>query len=162
MKKVWCFVLSAVLLAGCGAQSAMETVADELDVPVMASPRQVIVDLPQEAEIAAMESENGRLFLCDDYTVSIETMSSGDLDATLKSLTGRGEDSITLVQTQQGSCTRYDFVWAGTDDDGEFTGRGSILDDGVYHYCLSLVRPLERLNSSQVVWKQVFNSFSVG
>lgn len=161
MKKVLCFLLFAALLTGCGVRSAMETVADELDVPVMASPRQVVVDLPQEAGIAAMESENGRLFLCDDYTLSIETMASGDLDATLKALTGRGEEALRVVTTQQGSCQRYDFVWAGTDDDGEFTGRGSILDDGVYHYCLSLVRPLERLNSSQVVWRQVFHSFSV-
>lgn len=161
MKKVLCLILSAFLLTGCATQTAMETVADELDVPVMANPRQVIIDLPQEAGIAAMESENGRLFLCDDYTVSIETMASGDLDATLKSLTGRGEDALTLVETQQGNCKRYDFVWAGTDDDGEFTGRGSIIDDGVYHYCLSLVRPLEKVNSSQVVWRQVFNSFSV-
>lgn len=161
MKRIVLFCLMAAVLAGCGARPTFETVDDELITPVMASPRQVVVDLPEEAEAAAFESENGRLLLCDDYEIAIETLASGDLDATLKAMTGQGQENLTLVQTRQGECRRYDFVWAGVNDDGEFSGRGTILDDGVYHYCLSLVRPLNKMGNSQVVWKQVFGSFSV-
>ena len=38
-------------------------------------------------------------------------------------------------------------------------GRGAILDDGNYHYCMSLLRPAEKV--SQVLWNPVFASFSL-
>lgn len=161
MKKGFVILLCALFLAGCGVRDTFETVADELIAPVMASPRQVHLELPEEAEAAAFPSASGTLFICDDYEISVETVASGDLDATLKTMTGQGQENLSLVTTKQGSCTRYDFVWAGVNDDGDFSGRGTVLDDGEYHYCLSLVRPLDRMNHSQIVWHQVFRSFTV-
>lgn len=161
MKKWIAVFLTGFLLTGCGARDTFESVSDELITPVMATPRQVHIDLPDEAQAAAFPSDSGTLFICDDYEIAIETLSSGDLDATLKTMTGQGQEHLSLMTTKQGECTRYDFVWAGVNDDGDFSGRGTILDDGVYHYCLSLVRPLEKMNNSQVVWRQVFNSFTV-
>ena len=47
MKKCWMFLVLAVLLCGCGAKETFETVADDLVQPVMASPRQITVQLPE-------------------------------------------------------------------------------------------------------------------
>ncbi len=148
-------------MTGCAVRDTFETVSDELITPVMATPRQVHIDLPDEARAASFPSDNGTLFICDDYEIAIETLSSGDLDGTLKIMTGQGQENLSVMTTKQGEVKRYDFVWAGVNDDGDYSGRGTILDDGVYHYCLSLVRPLEKMNNSQVVWRQVFNSFTV-
>lgn len=161
MKKLICILMAGLMLTGCRVRDTFETVTDELVAPVMATPRQLNIDLPKEAEAASFPSDSGTLFICDDYELAVETLSSGDLDATLKTMTGQGQEAISLMTTKQGDCKRYDFVWAGVNDDGEFSGRGTILDDGVYHYCLSLVRPLDRMNNSQVVWSRVFSSFSV-
>lgn len=161
MKKWIAVFLTGFLLTGCGARDTFETVSDELIAPVMSAPRQVHIDLPEEAQAAAFPSDTGTLFICDDYEIAIETLASGDLDGTLKTMTGQGQENLSVMTTKQGECTRYDFVWAGVNDDGDYTGRGTILDDGVYHYCLSLVRALDKMNNSQVVWRQVFSSFTV-
>ena len=96
---------AAILLGGCGKAETFETVADELDVPVLAQPRTVTVDIPGEAEQGALETASGRLYVTDDYEI--------------------------------------------------------ILDDGNYHYCLSVERPADPEKASQVVWSQVFSSFGL-
>lgn len=160
--KRWMFLLLfGMLLCGCAAEPAWETVSDDLAAPVMATARQVQVELPEEAGAAAFESDNGKLFFSDDYEIAIETLNAGDLDATLRHISGKGRENLHPVQTKQGDCLRYDFVWTGEGDEGTFTGRGTVLDDGVYHYCLSVVRPLEKAENSQVVWRRVFQSFDV-
>ena len=56
---------------------------------------------------------------------------------------------------------RYEFVWAAAGEDGERLGRGVILDDGSYHYCLTAMRPADPEKTSQIVWSQVFQSFGL-
>ena len=146
-------VLGAVLLWGCANQETLETVADVWDVPAMAAPRQISVELPEGA------GDTGRLYVTDDYSLSLETLEAGDLDATLRQLTGRGKEDLTVMETQQGDAKRYEFVWAAAGETGEMLGRGAILDDGNYHYCMSLLRPAEEV--SQILWNPVFESFSL-
>ena len=152
-------VLGAVLLWGCANQETLETVADVWDVPAMAAPRQISVELPEGAGAETLESDAGRLYVTDDYSLSLETLEAGDLDATLRQLTGRGKEDLTVMETQQGDTKRYEFVWAAAGETGEMLGRGAILDDGNYHYCMSLLRPAEKV--SQVLWNPVFESFSL-
>ena len=40
-------------------------------------------------------------------------------------------------------------------------GRGVILDDGSYHYCLSVLRNAEKADKSQINWNQVFGTFKL-
>ena len=142
MKKLFLTaVLGATLLWGCANQETLETVADVWDVPAMAAPRQISVELPEGAGAETLESDAGRLYVTDDYSLSLETLEAGDLDATLRQLTGRGKEDLTVMET------------------GEMLGRGAILDDGNYHYCMSLLRPAEKV--SQVLWNPVFASFSL-
>ena len=157
-KRILIAMLAALFLAGCGKTETMETVADEMDVPVLAQPRKISVELPGQAE-AALETDAGQLYVTDDYSLSLETLEAGDLDATLRQLTGRGKEDLTVMETQQGDAKRYEFVWAAAGETGEMLGRGAILDDGNYHYCMSLLRPAEKV--SQVLWNPVFESFSL-
>lgn len=161
MKKLFVYLALLPLLAGCAGKPMMETVADVWDVPAMAEPREILVDLPENAAAGVMESDAGRMYLADDYEIFLETMASGDLDATLRALCGRGKEELTVMETQQGDYKRYEFVWAAAGETGEQLGRAVILDDGNYHYCLSVLRPANPEVPSQVVWSQVFQSFSL-
>lgn len=161
MKKAAVLILTAFLLSGCGVSEAAETVADEWVVPVMAEPRQIALDLPGEASVCAMESDSGRLYIGDGYEVALQTVPAGDLNATLHMVTGFWKDALTVLQTEKRPVKRYEFVWAAAGEKGEQLGRGVILDDGAYHYCLSVLRDAEEREDCQVVWDQVFHSFAL-
>ena len=162
MVKKWvlAMALAALLLAGCGKTETMETVADEMDVPVLAQPRKISVELPGQAE-EALETDAGQLYVTDDYEISVETLAGGDLDATLQAISGRSAEELTVMETRQDGLKRYEFVWACAGEEGDRLGRAVILDDGSYHYCLSVQRPADPEKTSQVVWSQVFQSFSL-
>ena len=56
---------------------------------------------------------------------------------------------------------RYEFVWVSAGEKGDRLGRGVVLDDGSYHYCMSVLRDADNPKKSQVVWSDVFSSFSL-
>ena len=76
MKKILLFVLLPLLLTGCGGEETLETVADEMVLPVMALPGEILVELPGEAAMPAMESDTGRMYLASDYEIYIQTLES--------------------------------------------------------------------------------------
>lgn len=162
MKKWWIVCLIAVIFTGCGRQEVFETVSDEYVTQVMAQPREISVRLPEESAMSAEDGEGTRVYLSNDYEIIIETLPAGDLDATVVSLCGLDREAMTLVQTQWGEIKRYDFVWTSAGEMGERLGRGVILDDGTYHYCMTALRDMELVNKTQIVWSDVFNSFSLG
>lgn len=161
MKRGWMIVLLAAMLTGCAQQEVFETVADELESPVLAAPRQISVRLPEDTVVPVLESDQEQVYLCDDYELILQTLSSGDLDATVQTLSGCTRDSLTLVNTRQGDTDRYDFVWTCAGEKGDMLGRGVILDDGNYHYCMSVLRSADETQKSQIVWSDVFGSFSI-
>lgn len=161
MKKCVLFVLLSVLLCGCAAEETFETVADEWAAPVMATPREISVSLPGETTVSAMESDTGRFYLCEDYEVSIQTLSGGDLNATIQSVSGYAKEELTVMETQLDGVKRYEFVWVSAGEKGDCIGQGVILDDGDYHYVMTVLRDADTTESSQVVWEDVFHSFSL-
>ena len=70
---------------------------------------------------------------------------------------GRGRGA----ETAQDGAKRYDFVWASAGENGDQLGRAVILDDGNYHYCLSVLRDADTTEKSQIVWRDVFDSFKL-
>ena len=160
MKAIMILILT-FLLCGCGKQETFETVSDELLQPAMASPREFTVRLPDNAVAPVMENETEQVYMSEDYEIVIETLASGDLDATIRTLSGYGREKLTIMETQWDDVTRYEFVWVSTGEQGQRLGRGVVLDDGNYHYCLSVLRDAEERKMSQIVWSDVFGSFQL-
>lgn len=159
MKKYVLLIGLSLLLCGCGAEETFEMISDELVAPVMAQPRQITVELPEDAVLPVLESDTEQVYFCEDYELVMQTLSSGDLDATIQTISGYSKDQITVMHTQQGNISRYEFVWAAVGEQGERLGRGVVLDDGNYHYCISILRDAENPSQSQIVWDEVFRSF---
>ncbi len=162
MKKYVLWLVCALLLSGCGGEEVFETVADEWAAPVMAQPKQITVELPGEAALPAMESDAGRIYLCEDYEICLQTLEAGDLNATIQSICGYSPEELTVVETSQEGAKRYDFVWASAEEAGERLGRAVILDDGSYHYTMTVLRDPDTTETSQTNWNSIFDSFRLG
>lgn len=159
----WCswLLAAALLLSGCAAEQTLETVSDEYGQPAMAQPREILVSLPDEAAVPAVEGSSGRIYLCQDYEIVIQTLDGGDIARTVQTISGYNKDKLTVVASSPDSWDRYDFVWATAGESGDMLGRAVILDDGNYHYTMSVLRPAETTETSQIVWRTVFESFSL-
>ena len=161
MKKWLCLLVMMFLLAGCGAQQTYETIADEEVESVMAAPRQILVDLPGDVLAPVLKTEGEQVYLCQDYEIIIETRSAGDLRATVEALSGFSLDEVTMITSAQETGDRHEFVWACVGEAGDRIGRAVILDDGNYHYCMSVLRDAESKKVSQISWEDVFSSFRI-
>ena len=157
MKWVWILAF-ALLLGGCGAEETMETVADVWAEPVMVLQRNLRVELPEGAASPVSDSVGGQWYEWEGLEIGVQTFSAGDVDATLRSLTGFGRDALTVVETVEADCARYDFVWVSTGEDGETMNRGRILDDGNFHYCLTVSGEAEDAGETKEVWQRIFDS----
>ena len=134
MKKCIILVLITILiLSGCGAQETMETISDEQAAPVMAQMREISLVLPEEAASPAVESDSERLYLCEDYEITVQILDGGNLDETVKTLSGYDRDVLTVLTTRKDNLDRHEFVWACAGEEGELVGRAMVLDDGSYH-----------------------------
>lgn len=161
MKKWWLLLMICAMLSGCGAEETFETVSDEI-LEVAAVQRQILVELPPEAAAPASESDAGTIYICDGYEIMLQTLTGGDLDATLRTVSGYGREELTVVESRQGDYKRYDLVWACAGEEGERIGRGAVLDDGNYHYVLCVLSDADRVQEYEEVWSALFSSYSLG
>lgn len=162
MKKRLAIAIVALLLSGCGREKVFETVEDEWVEPVSAEIRQIYVTLPPEAASPVLEDENGAVYVCDTYEVYQQILPSGDISATVRAVSGYGPEELTILKTDQGDAKRYDFVWASASDSGDRVGKGCILDDGSYHYVLTVLGDAASTEENQEVWQEIFDSFTLG
>ena len=151
MKKLWILLALASLLCGCTSEETLETISDDIVQPVMAQPGEISVRLPDNAVAPVLESDSEQVYLSEDYEIIVETVSGGDLSATIQRISGYTPDNLTVMETAQDGAKRYDFVWASA----------GVLDDGNYHYCLSVLRDADTTEKSQIVWRDVFDSFKL-
>ena len=151
-----------LLLSGCAAQPVFETVSDQLDIPAVAPVRQLQVSLPKEATTPTLQSEeSGKLYLCDGYTLSIQTMEAGDLDATMRSLTGFAREQLTVMETLKHGIKRYDCVWSAAGEGGDQVARAVILDDGNYHYAVTVMADFASAGDLADTWKSILDIVSL-
>lgn len=161
MKKIIIAAALLLFLTGC-AQPTFETLQDpgiQTDTPAAA---QIQLTLPDEASAAVMESEDaGKMYFCDGYTVTVQTLPGGDLDRTLRQLTGFAKDALTLMQTRQDVIDRYESVWSAAGEEGDQVGRVVVLDDGNYHYAVSVMAPYTAAGDLASVWQNILESVSL-
>ena len=159
----WCVLLVMVLLlTGCADTEVFETVGDEVLLQVMAQPKQIQVTLPEDTVLPAMETENGTLYMCREFDVMVQTLDGGDLDATIRTLSGFEREDLTVIETLRGDLDCYEFVWTATGESDEQVCRCMILDDGSYHYVLTAMVDAELVSEYQQIWNGMFETFSVG
>ncbi len=157
-----CLILAGMLLmlTGCGAQETLETLSDEYIQPVSAPVWQMILDVPQDASVTVLEGEDaGKIYLCDGYTVTVQTMESGDLQKALRTLTGYEKEELTLMQTLQDGAKRYECVWAAAGEGEDQVGRVCLLDDGNYIYAVTAMAGESKSGELMDAWQELFDSF---
>ncbi len=144
MKK-WIAILAfALLLAGCGGPEDYETVTDVYEPDTTAVIRQTTLSLPKDAAQFTGGQENGAFYVCDGYSVAVQTLPGGDLDRTLRSVTGFGKADLQLFEQSGGDIRRYDCAWSCAGEGGDLVCRGVVLDDGCYHYVLTVLAQAEQ------------------
>lgn len=162
MKKTLVICLLILLLAGCSRPKEFETMADTYTEPHLAEAWQISVKLPPDATVAVLESaDTGKLYLCDDYSLTTQTMEAGDLNRTLKEITGFSRDAIMVIETVQGALKRYDCAWTVVGEGGEQTCRAAVLDDGNYHYVVTVMADCVSAGALQESWQGIFDSFRI-
>lgn len=161
MKRMWIVLMTALLLCGCGAEETFETVGDEMIQSAMAQPKEILLTLQEDTMLPAMETDNGMLYLCQNYDVSVQTLDGGDLDRTLRTVSGYGREDLSVLQTEAGALECYEFVWTAAGEFGEQVCRGMILDDGTYHYVLTAMADADTAEEYREMWNALFESFGI-
>ena len=159
MKKLCSLLLITLLLTGCGGKETRETISDVYDVPTVAVMQKLAIQLPSDMSLPVLESaEAGQLYLCDDYWVTVQTVTSGDLAQTIYNITGMSKDKLDILQSKQGDVKRYQWVWSSNSADGIQVGRACVLDDGAYHYIVTAQATEAVAGNLQSVWQEIFAS----
>lgn len=161
MKRAVWLLLVLLMLTGCAQEQTFEFVTDEAVVQTVAEPKEVYFQLAQEPAMPAMESDSGKLYLCGDYDVMLQTLQAGDLSRTVEQVSGFSLEDLTVIQTGTGDIKKYEFVWTTTADEGSCIGRATVLDDGNYHYVLSSTVEAGKIEEYQEIWNGIFESFKL-
>ena len=162
MLKKWLVCAWILLfLAGCGTQEKLETVSD-VYTPQTIAAGEIVFDLPGDAAEEVFASEqDGTLYLCDNYTITVQTLPGGDLSRTLQTVTGYTAEQLTVLQTRQDDLDSYRTVWTAAGEGGDQLGRAVIIGDGHYHYVLAVMADAADAGVLSDAWKTLFDSFAV-
>ncbi len=160
MKKAWLILVLCIVLSGC-APAELETMTDTDADAVMAEPVEVSISLPEDASVLTMENAESKYYFCQGYDVAVEIMPSGNLDGTIKTITGYGKESLDMVETKRNGIACYETVWTTAGEAGDCVGRLLILDDNCYHYCVSAFSPAQSVASHADAWNALFDSVSL-
>ena len=161
MKKLFILFIAALLLTGCAAVPTFEPVTDVYGVDAPAEPRNISVQLPKNAAAQVISGESGTIYLCDGYDVIRQVLPSGDLSQTLRTLTGYERDKLSVIETSAKNLNRYSCVWTAAGESGDIIARAEILDDGQYHYCLTVMTDADHVGKHQAAWQEIFSSYSL-
>lgn len=162
MRKWFALAAVCLLLSGCAAEETFETLGDAYELQAAAVQREVLYRLPEDAAAQTVQGEYGEFYFCDGYEIALQTMQAGDLNKTLRELTGFEMDDLTIIETGLADAARYDFVWTAAGEGGDMVGRAAVLDDGNYHYCMSVMAAEAEAARLRDTWKDLFDSFTLG
>lgn len=163
MKMFAIVLVLSLLLTGCGAVETFETVSDDMVQSVMGPAREVVLTLPDHAASPVINTDDGgKLYLCQGYVLTVQTLQSGDLDRTVRTLSGFGRDAVTVMETALRDVKRYEWVWTAAGEGGDQLARALVLDDGSRHYCLTAMAQAQASGELEAEWESVFSSFALG
>lgn len=161
LKKLFVILLLPVLLLGCGVEPVFEEVEDMYEKTVFPTST-LDVMIPEKATVlTAAADSSDQLYFCDGYTMTVQTLAGGNLDRTLRALTGYGRDSLTLLETLRGEVPCYSCAWISAGEDGDQVGRLVLLDDGAFHYAVTVMASADRAGDLAEEWDQILNRVSL-
>ena len=159
LKKWLLMMLCATLLTGC-ASATFETLGDiphqQVDAPM---PRKVILDLPEDTVQAVWSQEDDTMYLCQDYTVHLQVLSAGDLQSTIRQVSGFEKENLTILESRCGDHDRFEWVWIATGEGGDAVYRCAVLSDANFHYALTLSANAETAGNLTEQWNNIMRSF---
>lgn len=161
MKIFFVLLLAATILSGCAAEQTFETLSDVYSPQEQVIPRDVRLSLPTDAAAQVISGEGGTLYLCDGYEITQQILPSGNLESTIRTLTGYDKDRLTVIETGLTDVVRYECVWTAAGEEGDCIGRAAVLDDGCHHYCLTVMADADSAGDMQATWKALFDSYGL-
>lgn len=162
MKKTWILLALVLLLSGCASTQTFETVEDDLVTPVMGQMKQVVLTLPKSAASPVVNTDDGsRLFLCDGYDLTVQTLVGGDLNRTVKQLCGYGASQVTVLESELGGSKRYEWVWTSAGEGGDQIGRAVVIADGQYHYCVCIMADAATAGMLDGEWTKILSGIAL-
>lgn len=159
MKKCCLILLSALILSGCGAADTFETLGDIDMTPAVQEERNLHIDILDDAE--TIQGETGTIYLCEGYVVTVEILNGGNINRTFQILTGHECDDLTVIETSVNEVNRYECVWTAAGEGGDAVSRAVVMDDGNYHYCVTVSAGAGDAIVLQEKWRQILNSFQL-
>ena len=160
MKKLGILLGLLLLLTGCGGNEVFENVED-VYAPITQTPMKLSLHLPDSAAVTTVSGGSGTLYVCDDFTVAVETFQGGDLQRTVKTVTGFTLDRLTVIQREKDGITAYRCVWTSAGEGGDQVARSLILDDGAFHYAVTVMAPAENASALEDGWQEIFSSVTL-
>ena len=160
VKKCWVIAV-ILLLAGCSAPKDYETMSDVYNELPAHTAEEIAVFVPQGAQ--TLHNEDGsKIYLCDGFSIQIQNLPAGDLDRTLRTVSGFSREQLQIIERTENDHHRIECVWAAAGEGEDQIGRAVILDDGVYHYALTLMGNASDAGELAEKWRQITASFTLG
>lgn len=162
MKKLLVIFILGILLSACGDQETFETVSDVYAVSAISQAQKIQIALPEDAAVESLEStDSGKLYMCDGFCVAVQTMEAGNLDRTIREVSGFEKEQLTVMQTQDGKYDCYEFVWSAAGEAGDQMSRAVLLDDGKYHYVVAVTTDAARTGELTPVMQHILDSVTL-
>lgn len=159
LKKWFLLLLMMGMLTGC-ASPTFETLGDIPHQQVAApTPRKVVLTLPEEAQQAVWSQNGDTMYLCDDYTIHLQTLNAGDLQGSIRQISGFDREKLTVMESVCGDHDRYEWVWTAPGEGGDAVFRCVLLSDGDFHYALTVSADATEAGGLTDQWNALLGSF---
>ena len=116
---------------------------------------------PDAAVMTAEDGQAESIWLCDGYTVTVQTLASGDLNATLQKVTGYERKQLSVIELESDGLKRYECAWVCAGEGGDQVARTVVLDDGNYHYCMTLQTEAQIAGELARTWQNITGSVTL-
>lgn len=145
MKRILLCLMVGMMLGGCASEPVYETIGNAMeDTRPVSAPGTIELTLPEDAQMQVIDDEYGsKSYRIGDWEVWTQICDGGDINATLEQLTGISAEALTVMEYRLQDMPCSEVAWITTTDEGSLVCRTAVLDDGNYHYCISLMMPEE-------------------
>lgn len=154
-------LLFGVFLCGCAGTESFEVIGDNIDELPIAAPAKVQLTLPKDSTLSVMSGSDWQCYEEEHYQIIVQTYPSGDLSQTLQRVTGYQKENLSVMEISGGNIDKFLCAWSAVSEEGELVGRCAVLDDGVYHYCLSILVDADVSGEIRETLDAVFATYSL-